>query len=98
MNKGWPMIPAESKVWWISGLAALPFGYKIIRPEEVNIKIKWRTPVMVWVDGYAWRVDDIKELTISSTDHYASMAFAKWTSFDTKRMLLAEEKLLREDF
>ncbi len=98
LNNWWPMIPAESKVWWVSGLASLPFGYKIIRPEEVNIKIKWRSPVLVGADGYGWKVDDVQELTISPTDHYASMAFVKWTSFDTKRMLLAEEKLLREDF
>jgi len=98
LNNGWPMIPAESKVWGISGLASLPFGYKIIRPEDVNIKIKWRTPVIVWVDGYGGRVDDVKELTISPIEHYAQISFNKWTSFDTKRMLLAEEKLLREDF
>lgn len=98
LNNWWPMIPAWSQVWWISGLAALPFGYKIIRPEDINIKIKWRTAVMVWVDGYWWKVDDVQELAISPTEHYASIAFTKWTSFDTKRMLLAEEKLLREDF
>lgn len=98
LNNGWPMMPAESKVWWVSGLASLPFGYKIIRPEDVNIKIKWRSPVMVWVDGYGGKVEEVKELTISPTDHYAKIVFSKWTSFDTKRMLLAEEKLLREDF
>lgn len=98
LNNGWPMIPAWSQVWWVSGLASLPFGYKIIRPEEVHITIKWRSPVMVWVDWYGGKVDEVKELTISPTDHYASIVFTHWTSFDTKRMLLAEEKLLREDF
>jgi len=98
LNNWWPMMPAWSQVWWINGLASLPFGYKIIRPEDINIKIKWRSQAMVWVDGYWWKVDDVKELTISPTDHYASIIFTKWTSFDTKRMLLAEEKLLREDF
>lgn len=98
LNNGGPMIPAWSQVWWVSGLAALPFGYKIIRPEDIHIKITWRTPVMVGVDGYGGKVDDVQELTISPTDHYANIAFTRWTSFDTKRMLLAEEKLLREDF
>ncbi len=98
LNNGWPMIPAESKVRGISGLASLPFEYKIIKPEEVNIKIKWRNPVLVGVDGYGWKVDDVQELTISPTEHYVNIAFLKGTSFDTKRMLLAEEKLLREDF
>jgi len=98
LNNWWPMIPAWSQVWWIGGLASLPFGYKIIRPESINIKIKWRSSAMVWVDWYGWKVDDVQELNINPTDHYASIAFTKWTSFDTKRMLLAEEKLLREDF
>ncbi|MFZ2151361.1 MAG: hypothetical protein WAZ12_01265 [Candidatus Absconditicoccaceae bacterium] len=98
LNNGGPMMPAESKVWGVSGLASLPFGYKIIRPEDVNIKIKGRSPVMVGVDGYGGKVEEVKELTISPTDHYAKIVFSKGTSFDTKRMLLAEEKLLREDF
>ncbi|MEI8008997.1 MAG: hypothetical protein WCI00_06525 [bacterium] len=53
---------------------------------------------MVGVDGYGGRVDDVQELTISPTLHYVNIAFPKDTSFDTKRMLLAEQKLLREDF
>lgn len=98
LNNGWPLMPAGSQLRGISGLAALPFGYTILKPENVNIKIKWRTPVMVGVDWYGGKVDDVQELTISPTEHYANIMFTNWTSFDTKRMLLAEEKLLREDF
>ena len=98
LNNWWPLMPAGSQLWGISGLAALPFGHAILKPENVNIKIRWRTPVMVGVDGYGGKVDDVQELTISPTEHYASIAFPRWTSFDTKRMLLAEQKLLREDF
>jgi hypothetical protein len=43
-------------------------------------------------------VDDVKEISVSPTTHYANIAFIKDTPFDTKRMLLAEQKLLREDF
>ncbi len=98
LNNWWPLMPAGSQLWGISGLAALPFGHTILKPENVHITIKWRTPVMVGVDGYGGRVDDVQELTISPTLHYVNITFPKGTSFDTKRMLLAEQKLLREDF
>ncbi|MCX6824450.1 MAG: hypothetical protein NT085_04985 [candidate division SR1 bacterium] len=98
LNNGGPILPAESQLRGISGLASLPFGHQVIKPEEMKIKIKGRTPIMVGVDGYGGRVDDVQELTLSPTQHYATIAFFKDTPFDTKRMLLAEEKLLREDF
>jgi len=53
---------------------------------------------MVGVDGYGGKVDDVDNLTISPTTDYAKFAFLKDISFDTKRMLLAEQKLLRDDF
>ena len=53
---------------------------------------------MVGVDGYAGKVDDIQELDISPTPYYANIAFFKGAWFDEKRMLLAEQKLLTEDF
>jgi len=53
---------------------------------------------MVGVDGYGGRVDDIEKLIISPTSDYTKFAFLKDVSFDTKRMLLAEQKLLRDDF
>lgn len=52
---------------------------------------------MVGVDGYGGKVDDVANLTISPTTDYAQLAFLKDTSFDSKRMLLVEQKLLRDD-
>lgn len=98
LNNGGPMMPAGSSLRGISGLASLPFDHKIIKPETVNISIKGRTPVMVGVDGYGGKVDNVDKLTISPTTHYATLWFIQDTSFDTKRMLLAEQKLLRDDF
>lgn len=98
LNNWGPIMPAESKLWWISGLAALPFGYKIFQPEPMDINILGRTPAMVGVDGYGGKVDDVKSVHISPTSHYATLAFIKTAPFDTKRMLLAEQKLLRDDF
>lgn len=69
-----------------------------MRPDDIHIKIKGRTPAMVGVDGYAGKVDNIQEIHIQPTEHYASILFLKSESFATKRMLLAEQKLLREDF
>jgi NAD+ kinase len=98
LNNWGPLMPAGSKLWGISGLAALPFDHTIVRPDTITIKIKWRTPVMVGVDGYGWKVDDVESLTISPTTDYATIMFRNDISFDTKRMLLAEQKLLRDDF
>ena len=98
LNNWGPIMPAGSALWGVSGLASLPFGYNIIKPESLTIDIKGRTPVMVGVDGYGGRVDDVESLTISPTTDYAKFAFLKDISFDTKRMLLAEQKLLRDDF
>ena len=53
---------------------------------------------MVGVDGYGGKIDNVENITISPTSHYARLAFLKDTSFDSKRMLLAEQKLLRDDF
>ena len=91
-------MPAGSNLRGVGGIASLPFGYNILRPENIHIKIKGRSSVMVGVDGYAGQVNDIEELNISPTSDYANIAFFKDTPFDTKRMLLAEQKLLKEDF
>ncbi len=98
LNNWYPIMPAESQLRWIWWLASLPFGYNIIKPDNIKINIKGRTPVMVWVDWYGGKVDNVKEINVSPTTHYANIAFFKDTPFDTKRMLLAEQKLLREDF
>ncbi len=98
LNNWYPIMPAESQLRWIWWLASLPFGYNIIKPDNIKINIKGRTPVMVWVDWYGGKVDDVQEVSVSPTIHYANIAFIKDTPFDTKRMLLAEQKLLREDF
>lgn len=98
LNNGGPILPAESQLRWISGLASLPFGHQVVKPEEIKIHFKGRTPIIVGVDGYGGKVDDAQEVTLTPTTHYATIAFLKDTPFDTKRMLLAEEKLLREDF
>jgi hypothetical protein len=82
----------------VSGLASLPFGYSIIKPQPVSIAIKGRSPAMVGIDGYGGKIDHVENITINPTSHYARLAFLKDTSFDSKRMLLAEQKLLRDDF
>lgn len=97
LNTWYPIMPAGSALRWIGGLASLPFGYNIIKPDTITIHIKWRSPAMVGVDGYAGKVENVKEITMLPTSHYATIGFTKDTSFDTKRMLLAEQKLLRED-
>jgi len=70
-------MPAGSTLRGISGLASLPFGYNIIKPDVTTIDIKGRTPVMVGIDGYGGRVDDVQSLTISPTTDYAQLVFLK---------------------
>ena len=98
LNTWYPIMPAGSSLRWIGGLASLPFGYNIIKPETIKIHITWRSHAMVGIDWYAGKVDNVQEITILPTAHYATIGFTKDTSFDTKRMLLAEQKLLREDY
>jgi hypothetical protein len=52
---------------------------------------------MVGVDGYQGKVDDIQEITIIPTSHYASVAFRKDQEFNTKRILLSQQKILGND-
>lgn len=98
LNNWGPLMPVGSCLRWVSGISSLPFGYAIIKPESLTIDIKGRSIVIAGIDGYAWRVDDVKSITINPTMDYVRLAFFKNTPFDTKRMLLAEQKLLRDDF
>jgi len=97
LNNWWPLMSSWSDIRWISGIAALPFRPRGFRPEELKITIKWRTPAMVGVDGYQGKVDDIQEITIIPTSHYASVAFRKDQEFNTKRILLSQQKILGND-
>ncbi len=78
----------------MSGIAALPFRPRGMRPEPLTIKIKGRNPALVGVDGYQGKVDDIEGLTITPTSHATSVAFLKDEHFATKRMLLSQQKIL----
>lgn len=98
LNNWWPLMSSGSDVRWISGIAALPFRPRGIRPEPLTITIKWRSPAMAGVDGYQGKVDDIESLTITPTSHYANVAFLKDEHFNTKRMLLSQQKILWEEF
>ena len=98
MNNWGPLMPASSLLRGISGISSLPFDHKIITPETLQISISWRTPAMVGVDGYGGKVENVDHIIVSPTDHYTKVAFIKDTPFDTKRILLAEQKLLRDDF
>ena len=98
LNNWWPLMPAGSQLWWVSGLATLPFWHTVLKPEDIHITIAGRTPVVVGVDWYGGKVDDVEQLTIRPTTHYAQLGFFKDISFDSKRMLLVEQKLLKQDF
>ncbi len=97
LNNWGPLMSSGSDVRWVSGIAALPFRPRGMRPEQITIKIKGRSPAMVGVDGYQGKVDDIEELTITPTVHYTNVAFLKDEHFNTKRMLLSQQKILGED-
>jgi NAD+ kinase len=93
LNLWWPLIPLHSKVWWVIGIAARPFQYKIMKPQKFTIKIDGRKPTLVWVDGYANSFKNIVKVTCTPSKHRITLGFIKWTDFETKRLYIAEQKL-----
>ena len=63
----------QSDLWGLMGIAAKPFNYHLLKPQSLKIIPQGRTPVMVGVDGYGGRVDEVKEIHISPSKKSLSL-------------------------
>lgn len=90
-----PVIPLESQVWSIAGIATGEWKYMFVSPHEIQIDIQSRSPMSVWLDGYNQVYDDISKIVLRLGSHTATLAFLRSEHFGTRRLLLAERKLWR---
>jgi len=93
LGNGGPVLPMQSNLWGVMGLASKPFNYHLMKPQSFHVIPQWRTPVMVGVDGYGGRVDDVAEVTISPSNKTISLWFFAHHDFDSKRIALSNQKL-----
>lgn len=91
LNAGWPLLPVKCNLWWMMWIASKPFHYKTFSKQTVEIIMTWRNNFSCFVDGYWWKVDNIKKIEIKKTDHLIKLWFIE--NFETKRVLLAEQKI-----
>ena len=73
------------------GIAAHPFRYKTFQKQTLKIFPSSKSSISCFVDGYSGRVKNIKKVEISQTNHNVKLGFIQ--NFETKRILLAEQKI-----
>jgi NAD kinase len=95
LNLWQPLIPLQSRMWWISWLATAPFHYRFLQPQEIVIELVWRSIWIVWLDGYNETHEQVKKIILRSSEKKVQLAFFKSQPFAEKRLLLTEEKLGR---
>lgn len=94
LNLGTPLVPLDSDLCCVVGIATLPFHYKFLRPQEVVIETKSRYPVNVGYDWHGQISTNIKEIRIRPAAQFVTLGFCPQQDFKTKRIMLAEQKLL----
>lgn len=93
LNLWWPLIPLKSNKWGVMWIAALPFRYKLMDPQELLIEVSSRTPVNIWVDWYGWLIENIEKLIIKPSQDSVKIWFMNSQNFDSRRFDLLQEKL-----
>ncbi len=86
-----PMLPLDGNLWGIMWIWTRPFNYKVLEPEKIKIEIKWRSPVITWIDGYGGKLDNIKTLELTTCNQTVKIGFLKDQQFDTKRVMMASQ-------
>lgn len=93
LAQGWPIMPLKANMWGIMWIASHPFGYKLIAPQEIEIKINWKQTALAGIDWYAWYHENVVKLVIRPTDKFVEMWFLRSQDISTKRLFLAEKKM-----
>ena len=93
LNLGQPMLPLESALRGVSGIATAPFQYMFVQPQELTIEIVGRSEAVIGLDGYNEMHKSIEKVVLRPSEKKVQLAFLKEQPFAEKRLLLAEEKL-----
>lgn len=93
LSLGWPLIPTSSSLIGIIWIWALPFRFKLFKPQEIYINVSGKSDCLAWFDGYSGRYTHIKSIKIMEPDLHYDIAFLKSQPIETKRILMAEAKI-----
>lgn len=93
LSNWWPIMPVQSGIFGIMWIATKPFNYNLFNNQSIKIIPNSRHNVIVWVDWYNWKIDDVKEVYISPSEKYLELWFLSDKNFDTKRVNLSNQKL-----
>lgn len=88
-----PIMPLESNLWSLSGIASWDLGYRFVKQQEISIEVSSRSPMSVWLDGYNEVIYEPKSIIVRPTQATAQLVFLWSEHFNERRLLLAEEKL-----
>lgn len=95
LNLGQPIIPVSSDLWGVVWIASAPFQYGFVEPQNMKITRSSRNPVLVWLDWYNWKYENVAHIELSPSEKTVELVFFNHTPFEEKRLLLAEEKMGR---
>jgi hypothetical protein len=86
-------MPLDSDLWCLNGLAARPFHYHFLKPEKITITIEGKSPCIVGCDGHGHIIQDVTEVIVMPSKKSVTIAFCPSQEFQSKRLMMAEEKL-----
>ena len=87
------ILPLKSEIIWVMWIATKPFNYRLLKTQTISIKPESRHEIMVWIDWYWWKIDNVKELVIDSSTKAVTLWFVAKYDFDAKRIALSNQKL-----
>ena len=93
LSLGGPLIPTSSDLIWVIGIWALPYRFKLFKPQSIKIEISWKSNCLAGFDGYSGRYENVKSINILESDLTYDIAFLKSQPIETKRILMAESKI-----
>lgn len=92
LSNGGPVIPLDSKLWGIMGIATMPFHHQLIQPGTITIEVDGKSTAEIGIDGQSKIYTNVKRVIITPDSKTVALGFLKTHNFDTKRLLIAEHK------
>lgn len=85
-NNGGVILPLSSSLWSITGDKASRKIEFVIKPRKIEIEVKSRTSVSVWVDGSNNIIQNVEKVSIEKGDS-VKVIFVDFREFKKKRRL-----------